>query len=305
MRLWPLLALLLTACAGSPPQKATAPTTSASSSRNADEQAADALNLWASGASSQALKQMQSAARLAPERRELIWLHLRLCMEVKGCEAEPIEAQLRKLDPTSGAVWLGPLARAQARKDTRAEEQILEVMTKAAHFNVYWTTLIARLTPAVSRMPVASSANQAVLTPLTNGLNTTIGWLSRMDIPALTPISTACDQQRVREPATRVRCERIAQAMQRSDTTLVEGLGLGILQRLALPNSGASLQLTEQVNTLRYQNQTAGSIVASQVERDRFSEQMLNLMNQLPREQEVYKAILRWAGQPLTPDGSG
>ena len=297
--LWALLALLLAACAGPPAQKSAAPVAS-SSSRNPDEVAANALNMWASGSSTQALAQMQKATQLAPERPEFLWLSLRLCMEVKGCEAEPIEAQLRKLDPSSGAVWLGPLARAQARRDTAAAEQILEVMSRAAHFNVYWTSLIARLTPPISRMPTAAS-NAAAPTPLTNGLNTTVGWLSRLNVRAFTPVSTACDKQRVREPATRVRCELISQALQRSDTTLVEGLGLGIAQHLVAPDSAAYMQLLERINTLRYQNQASGSVVASQVEREKFSQEMLQLMTQLPREQDVSKAILRWAGQPLSP----
>lgn len=298
-----MLALLLTACAGAPAPKSNAP--AAAGNSGADEMAALALNAWAleGGNTSQALAQMQKAVQLAPQRPEFIWLHLRICIEVRGCEAEPIEAKLRKLDPGSGAVWLGPLSRAQARQDARAEEQILEVMSKAAHFNVYWTTLVARLTPSIAKFPTGASTTREVPTPLTNGLNTTVGWLSKLDIPAFTPLSKACDQQRVRDPATRVRCEAISQALQKSDTTLVEGLGLGIAQRLAAPDSAGAVRLTERINTLRYQNQTSGSIVAAQLEREKFSDQMLKLMAQLPREQDVSRAIIRWAGQPLSPAG--
>jgi hypothetical protein len=267
--------------------------------------ASAALNLWAieGGNASPALAQIQKAVQLGPQRPDLLWLQLRICAEVRGCEAEPIEIQLRKLDPGSGAVWLGPLSRAQARKDARAEEQILEVMSKAAHFNVYWTKLIAQLTPPISRLATGASTVREVPTPLTNGLNTTVGWLSKLAIPAFTPISRACDQQRVREPATRVRCDAIAQALQKSDTTLAEGLGLGIAQRLAIPDSAAATRLTERINTLRYQNQTSGSIIAAQLEREKFSAQILKLMTQLPREQDVSRAIIRWAGQPLSPAG--
>jgi hypothetical protein len=222
-------------------------------------------------------------------------------MDTPSCEPESVEAQLRKLDPGSGAVWLGPLARAQARRDTRTEDQILEVMAKAADFNVYWTTLVARLTPPVSRSPVATSVTQAAPTPLTNALNSTIGYLSRMTTQAFTPLSSACDAQQVREPGRRVRCDRIAQILQKSDTTLAEGVGLGIAQRLAVPNSAASMQIMEKISTLSHQNQASGTIVAAQVEKEKFSDQMLKLMAELKREQDVSKAILRWAGQPLTP----
>lgn len=300
VRCWPLAAVLLAACAGSPTQKSPAPATGASG--NADELAANALTSWGSdGNASQALTQIQRAVQSAPQRPELVWLHLRICINVPGCEPEPIEAQLRKLDPGSGAVWLGPLARAQARKDARTEEQILEVMSKAAHFNVYWTTLVAQLTPPISRLPVATSVAQAAPTPMTNALNTVVGHLSRLDTPAFTAVSTACDAQQVREPGRRVHCDRIAQVLQRSDTILAEGIGLGIAQRLAPPNTAVSMQITAKINTLSHQNQASGAIVAAQVEKDKFSNQMLKLMSQLKREQDVSRAILRWAGQPLTP----
>lgn len=266
--------------------------------------AAAALALWGTSAStngSQALSQIQQAVQAAPERPELLWLHLRLCTEVPGCEPQPIEAQLRKLDPGSGTVWLGPLARAQARRDARAEAQILDMMAKASHFNIYWTTLVARLSRPLSRTPVATSAAQAVPTPLTNAMNSTIGWLSSLAIPAFRSATLACDEQHVREPETRVRCQQVAQALQRSDTTLAEGLGLGIEQRLAIPESASAMQVMGKIQTVRHQTQAAGAVVAAQVEKEKFSEQMLKLMEQLKKEQDVSRAILRWAGQPLTP----
>jgi hypothetical protein len=304
-RSWPLLVvLLLSACAGSPPQQSSSSGRSVLEGGNADEMAAAALALWGTNATangSQALSQIQKAAQAAPDRPEILWLHLRLCTEVAGCEPSSIETRLRKLDPGSGTVWLGPLARAQARQDARAEAQILDMMAKAAHFNIYWTTLIAKLTPPLSRMPIATQAAQPVPTPLTNAMNTTIDWLSSLAVPAFRSVTQACDDQHVREPETRVRCQRVALALENSDTTLAEGLGLGIEQRLAIPNSASAMQVSEKVQTLRHQSRGAGAIVAAQVEKEKFSEQMLKLMTQLKKEQDVSRALLRWAGQPLTP----
>lgn len=302
IRWWPLSAVLLAACGGAPTQKSPGPV-SVAGSGNADELAAAALTTWGGDGvkGSQALAQIQRAVQSAPQRPELLWLQARICMDTPGCEPESVEAQLSKLDPGGGTVWLGPLARAQARKDAQTEEQILDVMTKASHFNVYWTTLVARLTPPVSHSPAATALTQAAPTPLTNALNSTIGYLSRMTTQAFLPLSVACDAQQVREPGRRVRCDRIAQILQKSDTTLAEGVGLGISQRLAVPNSVASMQITEKINTLKHQNQTSGSIVSAQVEKEKFSDQMLKLMAESKREQDVSRAILRWAGQPLTP----
>ncbi len=302
-----MLVLLLAGCGSSPPKQggaAAAAVAALGEISDVDQIAATALLLWGSNAGSngsQALSQIQKAAKAAPERADIQWLNLRICIEVPGCEPQPIETLLRKLDPGSGSVWLGPLARAQARGDARAEEQIMEVMARASHFNIYWTPLIAKLSPPLSRTPVATSVAQPVPTPLTNAMNSTVGWLSSLATVAFRPVSVACDEQHVREPASRVRCEQIAKALQKSDTTLAEGLGLGIAQRLAVPNSANSVQLRLNVQTLRHQNQASGQVVAAQVEKERFSEQMLKLMAQLKTEQDVARAILRWAGQPLTP----
>ncbi len=299
-----MLVLLLAGCASAPPEPAGNSAPAPAGGDDVDQIAASALALWGTNAASngsQALSQIRQAAKAAPTRADIQWLHLRLCIETPGCEPQAIETQLRKLDPTNGAVWLGPLARAQQRGDALAEEQILEVMTKAADFDVYWTSLVARLSPPLSRTSVATAVAQPIPTPLTNAMNATVSWLSSLATPAFAAVSTACDEQHVRDPATRVRCEQIAQALQKSDTTLAEGIGLGISQRLTIPDSASAFQVREKVATLRHQNQASGAVIAAQVEKDKFSEQMLKLMSQLKKEQDVSRAILRWAGQPLTP----
>lgn len=252
----------------------------------------------------QALASIARANELAPKRPELAWLHARLCMQTRGCEPEPIEARLRNLDSGNGVVWLGPLARSQARRDSRAEQQVLEAMSRAERFDLYWTTLIWRLSTAPNATPAATNTTNTPAQPLTAALDKMTEWLSGVVVPTFKPLNAACGQQRTGDAATAARCERIAQAMQRSDTTLVEGLGLGIAQRLAAPGSPAAIVLEERIATLSYRNETAGAVVRSQVERDKFSAEMLELMKKLPREQDVSLAILRWAGQPLLPDST-
>ena len=298
--------LALAACAGPGKPADSRPASSSSSSApggtryDADQLAAAALGTWATQRdASRALGLIRQATDLDPNRPDLAWLHIRLCMELPGCEPEPLEARLRKLDPANGVVWVGLLARAQARRDTRAEQSLLEAMTQAQHFNVYWTTLEWRLATALAH------ANKDVdtsppNTPLTTALNDVTGWLSGISIPAFKPVTTACDQNRASDPQVRTRCARIAEAMQRSDTTLVEGLGLGIAQRFTTPGSASAMTLDDRVENLSYLSQTAGSIIQAQVEREKFSEQLIELMRKLPREQDVFAAILRWAGRPLT-----
>jgi hypothetical protein len=302
--LLPICLALLTACAGAKPkpqQQATGRTShSVPAAADSDALAATALRTWATttGGDSQALNLARSATQREPERPDLAWLQVRICNEIKGCQAEPLETQLRKLDPGNGVTWLGALARAQAQRDSRAEEQILEAMGKSERFDLYWTTLVSRLGTALNAQTTNTAEEK---NPLTTALNDTTSWLSKLATPALKPLTVACEQQRLRDAAVVARCQRIAQAMQRSDTTLVEGLGLGIAQRLTRPGTNAAIVIEERVATLTYQSQAAGSIVQAQIERDKFSAQMIELMKKLRREQEVSNAILRWAGQPTTP----
>jgi hypothetical protein len=296
-------AITLSACTGPASQRGiTAPTASTRTpSGNADELAGDALQALSESDVQTALAAIARANLIAQNRPELAWLHVRICALTPGCEPEPIDARFRKLAPDNGVVWLGPLARAQARQDKRVEEQVLEAMSHAQRFDLYWTTLVWRLSAARSAKAPQLGTPGASPQPLTEALDRTTEALSGAVVPAFKPVHTACALDRTQDTATRTRCERIAQAMQRSDTTLVEGLGLGLAQQLTTPGTPVAVVLDERVATLSYRSQAAGAVVRSQVERDKFSAQMIELMKKLPREQDVSLAILRWAGEPLLP----
>ena len=142
--------VLLTACSSQGPQRGTGATAASTSttSGNPDELAGDALQALADGNSQRALAAIARANLVAPKRPDLAWLHARICMLAPGCEPEPVETRLRKLAPDNGVVWLGPLARAQSRHDRRVEDQILEAMSRAQRFDLYWTGLVWRLSTA-------------------------------------------------------------------------------------------------------------------------------------------------------------
>jgi hypothetical protein len=306
VRMFPLVlaALLALAACGSPaPQRGTSGSAAATRepSGNADELAGFALQALAEGDQQGALAAIARANLLAAKRPDLAWLHARICAVAAGCEREPVEARFRKLAPDNGVVWLGPLARAQARQDRRVEAEVLETMSRAQRFDLYWTALVWRLSTARHARTPQGTAGVSPQ-PLTEALDAMTEALSSAVVPAFKPLNTACDLARTQDPTTHARCARIAEAMQRSDTTLVEGLGIGMAQRLATPASPQAVVLEERAATLSYRSQAAGAVVRSQVERDKFSAQLIELMKKLPREQDVSVAILRWAGQPLLPD---
>jgi hypothetical protein len=76
---------------------------------------------------------------------------------------------------------------------------------------------------------------------------------------------------------------------------------LGIAQRLTQPATPAAVQVEQQITVSRYQRETATNVMEAQVERQKFSQQLVELMKKLPREQDVFLTVLRWSGSSLRP----
>lgn len=300
-RLAPVLlaiAIALIACSGQQPRSAGVSQLTVS---DADQLAAAALSAWfVARDSSQALRLVERASELTPDRPDLVWLHARLCAEAAGCEPEPFDARLRKLDPGNAAVWMNALSAAQADRDARAQAQILDVMSRAERFDLYWNTLLWRLSAAASG-DARISDTQNTAEPLAAAMDKVAGWLAAILVPPLQPLGAACAREQAPDAAAANRCERIAQILQLGDTFVAEGLGLGIAQRLATPGSTQAAIVNERIAILRHQNQGAAAIREAQTQRDRFSLELIELMKKLRREQDVSVAVLRWAGQPITP----
>lgn len=298
-----VIALSLSGCASSASERgnsapASKPSTkSVAQAGNTDAVAAAALKMAAVDRDApRALSVIRQAAAAAPDRADLARLALQICLNVQGCEAEPYETRLRKLDPGNGVVWIGPLARAQARRDTQAEQQILQAMGQAERVDLYWNTLLWRFASAIpAPTPPVGGPNL----PITSALNDVTQWLATSAVPSFQPIAAACSPERTTSDSIKALCMRVAQALQRGDTSLVEGMGLGIAQRLAAPGTPAWSSAQQRIAALAYQTKAAGAIIRSQVEKERFSAEMMELLKKLRREQDVSTAILRWAGQPV------
>src|SRR6185503_15632567 len=174
------VSIALGACAGPAPQRGTATSTESTRapSGNADELAGYALQALAERDAQSALAAIARANLIAQTRADLAWLHVRICAMTPGCEPEPVDARLRKLAPDNGVVWLGQLARAQARQDKRVQEQILETMSHAQRFDLYWTTSVWRLSVARAAKAPAAGTPGASPTPLTEALDRTTEALS-------------------------------------------------------------------------------------------------------------------------------
>jgi hypothetical protein len=294
-----LAALALAACAGAP-TSTQAPAPANQPTGSADALLAKAIETYAATRDpAQTLPYVRGAAEQAAKRPELVWLHAHFCGQVAGCDAPAVETQLRKLDAANGIAWMGALSRAQQQRDNAAQDKVLEALGRGERIDVYWTTLVSRT--AVALHTANPSQTKGIDDPLTSALNLAVEQLSQVAIAALRPLAGACGRERVQRVTTANRCLQVAQILQRSDTYIASGVGLGIEERVAPAGSASAQAVSERVRITRYQQETAGQIMESQVDRQALSRELIKLMQSLRREQEVFDAVLRWAGQPVTP----
>ena len=247
-----------------------------------------------------ALAYAERALAQEPHRPELLWLAARLCTDVPRCDPTKYEARLRQADPGNGAVWMGPLARAQEKGDSAAEVQILDAIGKETRFDVYWNSLLSQAALTLSKES-PQPAPKVLNGPLTNAINDVANWLSAVAVPSFAGIANACNRERARTAQMAERCRNVARVLQQGDTYAAEAVGIGIAQRALPEESPSNVALTERAAVLSYQHDTARDIMAEQVEREKLSVELIELMKKLRREQEVSLAVLRWAGLPLTP----
>ncbi len=291
---------LLAAC-GSTPSQPQQEATRGKGSESSDVLLADAIRRQRGqfdGMQSHPL--VKEAYDKAPDRPDIAWLYAQLCATVAGCQPESAEARLRRLDPKNSAAWLGALSRTQRSNDVAAENEILDVMSRGERFDIYWNVLASRVAVILS---ADTAAQFGPTTPdlVTSSLNDTIGWLSTVSIPAFRPLSDACIRGPVGNPAVAQRCRAIANTLVRGDTVIAESVGLGIRERLAAPGSPEAAAVAQDIRRSRYQRDTAGQIIAMQEDQEKFSRELIKLMANLRREQDVFLAVIRWGQQPVEP----
>jgi beta-lactamase regulating signal transducer with metallopeptidase domain len=177
---------------------------------DADAQAAGALMIADLGQHEQPLAMVAQASLLAPERADLVWLHIQLCEAVASCDPEPLERRLQVLDEKNGAGWLGALARASKRGDEAAKSAALAAVARSGRVDVYWTTLVARLTPQVASTKALS---------LPEAMKNIIGGLAAVAIPRFRDITDdACKAERATQENVMETCRGVANSLLNGDT---------------------------------------------------------------------------------------
>ncbi|MBV8144662.1 MAG: hypothetical protein JO184_06615 [Gammaproteobacteria bacterium] len=228
----------------------------------------------------------------APQRPELIWLQLQICHQVKTCDPEPIEANLRNVDPGNGAGWSGQLARAWERKDAAQVRKGLVAVGNSERFDIYWNPLIA------------TTANAMVGTKTmgpSEALVDVIGVLAAQAIPAYQSLTHACQGASLEEPDTLTACRRVAAVLQRGDTYITEMIGTSIAKRVWPEGSAEYQDAVEASRVARYRIDIVAAIGARSPWNKESAAQHLRLLATHRTEQEVALAEITNAGKSPNP----
>jgi len=250
--------------------------------------------LWRRSESA-ALTLLDRAVQAAPQRAELAWLQLRVCTELDACDARPIEARLRLLDPTNGAGWMQALAVARNASDAAAAQAALVAIGQSGQIRFYWTTLVSHLARAMTGAGKYESSE---------ALSRAIAELANTQRQLL-PLAQACSREAAEVPDVMQNCRAVAGAFLHSDTVLTELFGISLARYLWPPEATENQQAVESLRQLQYQS----SLLNSVQRRPSWSSEkgqlaVLKLCSTLSSEQEVMRAEITAAGlNPQPPPG--
>jgi hypothetical protein len=229
------------------------------------------------------------AIAAAPERPDLVWLQAQVCQEVTRCDPEPIERHLRELDPSNGAGWMGALARANSSRNDEAIDAALAAMGHSDRVDIYWTTLIARLSRATAQTRTISLEEADLVI---------IGVLAAQAIPAYSGVSNACKGERLQRAEINEACRDVAGAFERGDTYITEMIGIAIAKRVWPAASPEWKAAAEARRVFEYRSKFWPALDTRDMSH---AEEYLTLCAQNRREQDVLLAQLIAEGKNPNP----
>lgn len=236
-----------------------------------------------------ALELATRAVARAPERTDLALLQLQLCENAPACDALPLEAHLRELDPENGITWTYALLRA-AREDRPADwVAARDGLAQSQRIDLYWNRTVSHLAGAVAgRAGLDSGAAVREVIGIETALEASFQSVSKM-----------CQAQAIQQPDVLVQCRRIAAAFQHGDTSLVEAYGSSLAIRLWPEGSAERLAVITERRALRYRADLM-TRYAERINSPRSVEVLAGLLARYPTEQAAFRALFVRLG--LNPD---
>ena len=226
----------------------------------------------------QRMRLIARAVEEAPDRPDLVWLNVRLCTQVDGCNPEPLETQLQALVPENGAAWFDSIGRAEKRNDVAAVRVAMVAIATSTHFDTYWNATIVHVANAILKTHTMN---------LPTALVTTFGVASAMAIPAYQTIVNACKGEPLQDRDVLRTCRQVSSVMRSGDTYLTEMVGVAIAKRAWPEGSAEYLDAVSAKRVAHYRMDTDGKIGLHHFWSSRYAATRLQLMVENRTEQGV------------------
>lgn len=259
--------------------------------KDADSLAASALfeRVIAGPNSSAPLELAGRAVAAAPERADVAFVQLQLCESQASCDATPLEAHLRQLDPHNGVTWVYALQRADHAEDAPAWVTAFDALAQAQRIDMYWNRIVSRL--ATATVSQGSFDAGTAVTEL-------IGSESAFSLP-LQPVSRVCMVQHFTTAERLEKCRLISAALRHSDTALVEASGTSLGVGLWPAASAERQEIVAERRALRYRVEVMTRNEAK-LNSPETSRMLATLIPKYPSEQTTMRALYVQLG--LDPD---
>src|SRR5882757_1251111 len=249
-------------------------------------------------AASAALEIAAKASELAPDDAAISWLHLQLCADAPGCDIRDAATTMRWVDADNGAAWLPTLAAAQKDRDTVQVDRVLADMAQGARFDLYGNRTAVRMFDALKGARGALPPNY--LTSDLTRLTEAMGIAGALVMPSFSPLINACREAAATE--RREACLKLSKIMQRADAVMAQLVGFAIEKRLT-SSDGKLRSIAERRRLLEWRVSAANQSDTPLLPwlRNARARSRLAKMRAMPREEDVYIALLREHGLPLDP----
>jgi len=261
---------------------------------------AAALKQFGSESDSGAYALIARAVQLAPDRRDLAWLAVRLCAGSSDCEDSVPEKHLLEVDPTNGVGSAGTLSRAQRKNDAAAIDAALTAIANSQRFYVYFDPLVAATATELAAAWKSSSTPTAKETA--RATMEMMGVIAGSVLPSTQSFSYSCKGIALQQVPGRLDlCRRAAKGFARADTFLVEGLGLSLQQQLWPLDSPEGRAITAQRRVFQYRMEEYSRLNISASKLEEFPADALDVFRTHEREQDAALVYFAKAGSPADP----
>jgi hypothetical protein len=263
--------------------------------------AAAVLKQFGANTDSGSYSLLSRAVELDPKRADLAWLAVRLCNIAADCDAAGPEKHLREIDPGNGIGLIGALTSAQRKNDVAAIDSALTAIAGSDHFYVYFDPLVAATAPELAAAR-HGGAGQPFGKELARATADMIGVIAASVLPPSQSFSYSCQGMVLEQVSGRLeRCRKAAQAFERADAFIVEGLGLSLQQRLWPLDSAEGRAITAKRRVFQYRLEEYSRLSISASKVDEIPPDLVEVFRSHEREQDAALVYFARAGVPADP----